>query len=197
MSGKIFISYRRLDSAAYAGRIYDRLEREFGRASLFMDVDSLPPGINFVKALKSKVVKCKVLLAIIDRRWLKARDEDGKRRLDNKNDFVRVEIAAALKRDIRVIPVLLDGTKMPKAIELPDDLKDLASRSGFNVRHDSFSSDVTRLVRALGGRKRQGRASAPTVNAPLPREFEELARLLAKQSKAPGSSNPGGSMSSF
>jgi hypothetical protein len=101
MAAKIFISYRRDDAAALAGRVYDRLEREFGRDNLFRD---------------------------IGRDWLDARDEDGNRRLDNPYDYVRIEISAALKRDIPVIPILIDGTRVPKADQLPDDLKALPLR---------------------------------------------------------------------
>jgi hypothetical protein len=143
MTAKIFISYRRDDSAGYTGRVHDRLEREFGRESVFMDVNAIPLGVDFLDAIGYEVAKCDVLLAIIGPRWLDARDEIGQRRLDNVNDFVRVEIAAALKRDIPVIPILLDGTRVPNADQLPDDLKRLASRNGLNIRHDSFP--VTRI----------------------------------------------------
>jgi hypothetical protein len=141
MSAKVFISYRRDDSAGHAGRVHDRLERELGRDLLFMDVDAILLGANFVKVLGEEVAKCDVLLAIIGPGWLDARDEDGHRRLDNPHDYVRIEIAAALKRDIRVIPILLEGTPVPRAERLPEDLKDLALRNGLNVRHGSFHSD--------------------------------------------------------
>jgi hypothetical protein len=103
MAAKIFISYRRDDSAGHAGRVHDRLEREFGRDLLFMDVDAIPFGVNFVKVLEEEVAKCDELLAIIGPGWLDARDEDGNRRLENPHDYIRIEIAAALKRDIPVI----------------------------------------------------------------------------------------------
>ena len=120
---KLFISYRRDDSAGHAGRVHDRLEREFGRDLLFMDVDAIPPGANFVKVLGEEVAKCDVLLAIIGPNWLELRDEDGNRRVDNPHDFVRIEIAAALQRNIQVIPILLDGAKLPKVAQLPDELR--------------------------------------------------------------------------
>jgi formylglycine-generating enzyme required for sulfatase activity len=151
MASKIFISYRRDDSAAFAGRVNDRLEHEFGRESLFLDVDAIPLGFDFVEVLGAEVAKCDVLLAIIGPNWLDARDEEGSRRLDSEHDFVRIEIAAALKRKIPVIPILLDGTSVPKAERLPDDLKTLARRNGLDVRHASFRSDMDRLVRALRG----------------------------------------------
>ena len=139
MAPKLFISYRRDDSAGYAGRVHDRLQREFGGNLLFMDVDSIPLGTNFVKVLGEEVAKCDTLLAVIGPGWLDARDEKGNRRLENPDDFVRIEIGTALKRDIPVIPILPDGTRVPKADQLPDDLKELALRNGLNVRHASRS----------------------------------------------------------
>jgi TIR domain len=130
MAAKVFISYRWADSAGYAGRVMDRLDRELGRDLVFMDVDALPLGTNFPKVLHEEVAKCSVLLAVIGPNWLDARDEHGNRRLDNPNDFVRIEIAAALQRSIPVIPLLLDGARIPKADELPEDLKELALRNG-------------------------------------------------------------------
>jgi formylglycine-generating enzyme required for sulfatase activity len=153
MARNVFITYRRDDTAAFAGRVHDRLEREFGRDHLFMDVDAIPLGVNFVKVLEQEVAKCDVLLAIIGSDWLDARDENGGRRLDNANDFVRIEIAAALKRDIPVIPILVDGTPVPKAHQLPEDIKDLALRNGLDVRNASFRSDMEKLIGSLRGRK--------------------------------------------
>jgi hypothetical protein len=149
MATKVFISYRREDAAGHAGRVHDRLAKEFGANLLFMDVDGIPLGVNFVKALHEEVAKCGVLLAVIGPHWLKVRDKDGKRRLDNPNDFVRVEIAAALQRNIPVIPILLDGAKVPKANQLPKDLEELSIRNGLDVRHASFHSDMDKLVRNL------------------------------------------------
>ena len=133
MAAKVFISYRREDSAGHAGRVHDRLVREFGSDLLFMDVDGIPLGVNFVKVLQEEVAKCSVLLAVIGHEWLNVRDEDGRRRLDNPDDFVRVEIAAALQRDVPVIPIMLEGTKVPKANQLPNDLQGLALRNGLGV----------------------------------------------------------------
>ena len=115
MAPKLFISYRRDDSAGYAGRVHDRLQREFGPDLLFMDVDFIPLGVNFSKVLVEEVAKCDVLLAVIGPDWLDARDEKGRRRLETPDDFVRVEIGTALKRGIPVIPILLEGTRVPKA----------------------------------------------------------------------------------
>ena len=110
-TGKVFICYRRDDSAGHAGRVNDRLARELGHETLFMDIDNIDLGVDFVEVLQDEVGKCDVLLAIIGPNWLNARDDDGNRCLDEPNDFVRVEIATALQRNIPVIPILLDGTK--------------------------------------------------------------------------------------
>jgi hypothetical protein len=151
MASKVFISYRRDDSAGHAGRVHDRLEREFDRDLLFMDVDAVPLGVNFVKVLSEEVAKCDVLLAVIGPNWLNARDEDGNRRLDNPHDFVRIEIGAALQRNIPVIPILLDGAKVPKPSQLPKELEELSLRNGLDVRHVSFHNDIDKLVRSLQG----------------------------------------------
>jgi hypothetical protein len=158
---KLFISYRRDDSAGYSGRVHDRLQREFGGNLLFMDVDSIPLGVNFSKVLVDEVAKCDVLLAVIGPDWLDARDEKGRRRLDKPDDFVRIEIGTALKRGIPVIPILLEGTRVPKADQLPDDLKELALRNGLNVRHASFSDDMERLIRGLKGAQSQQEPASP------------------------------------
>jgi formylglycine-generating enzyme required for sulfatase activity len=152
MSAKIFISYRRDDSAGHAGRVHDRLAQEFGPNLLFMDVDSIPLGSDFIKVLREEVAKCDALLAVIGQHWLDARDTEGNRRLDGENDFVRIEIATALQRDIPIIPILLDGAKIPKPEELPPDLQGLTARNGLDVRHSSFHIDMDRLI---GGLKAQ------------------------------------------
>ena len=116
-----------------------------------MDVDAIPLGVNFATVLRNEVAKCEVLLAVIGPHWLDARDEAGTRRLDDPQDFVRIEIGAALHRNIPVIPILLDGAKVPKANQLPKDLEELSMRNGLDVRHTSFHNDIDRLVRSLKG----------------------------------------------
>ena len=109
MADKIFINYRREDSIGTAGRLRDRLAGTFGQQNLFMDVDNIPAGVDFVADLNNQVATCRVFLAVIGPNWLDAKDETGRRRLGNPDDFVVIEIAAALSRNIPVIPVLLDG----------------------------------------------------------------------------------------
>ena len=109
MSGQIFISYRRDDEKYAAGRLYDHLSQHFAKNQVFIDVDNLEPGVDFIDAIEASVGSCDALIAVIGKRWLTSSDQKGKRRLDNPEDFVRLEVATALKRNIRVIPVLVDG----------------------------------------------------------------------------------------
>ena len=146
----IFISYRRDDSADIAGRIYDRLVQKFGREVIFKDVDTIPFGVDFRKHLNDAVEKCSVLLAVIGRQWLNMPNEAGKRRLDNPADFVRIEIEAALERNIPVVPLLVRGASMPKPGDLPSCLENLAYRNGLPVRSDpDFHRDMDRLIAGL------------------------------------------------
>ena len=145
----IFISYRREDAEGQAGRLFDDLVRDFGDDSVFMDVAGLEPGRDFRRAIDEQVTSCGVLLAVIGKSWLDAKDESGQRRLDDPMDFVRLETASALKRDIPVIPVLVRGASMPRAEDLPEDLKELAFRNGVELTHARWDSDVQVLVKAL------------------------------------------------
>ena len=111
--GRIFISYRRVDTPHVAGRLFDRLEARFGAGNIFMDVDSIDPGLDFAEAIERAVGSCDVLLALIGRHWSDIVDEQGRRRLDDPEDFVALEIRTALRRKIRVIPVLVDGAPPP------------------------------------------------------------------------------------
>jgi hypothetical protein len=145
-----FISYRRKDNRHVTERVYDRLVSRFGRESIFKDVDAIPLGTDFRQVLERAVAKSDVQLVIIGQHWLTATDEFGRRRLDDEQDFVRVEIETALARRILVIPLLVDGADMPAAAELPAALREVAFRNGTVVRTDpDFHRDMDRLVRAL------------------------------------------------
>jgi len=159
ISGNIFISYRRSDTEGYAGRIFDRLGAKFGRENIFMDVDTIQPGENFVDAIENAVSSCDVLIALIGDEWLTITDENGKRRLENPNDFVRVEISAALRRDIRVIPVLLAGTVMPKKQDLPEVLQPLIELNALEIRHGSFDPGIEKLESAIDACLREFQSS--------------------------------------
>src|SRR4029453_3502348 len=148
VSGRVYINYRRQDARGSAGRIYDRLADSFGSDQVFMDVDNIPPGVDFSKFITQAVSKCRVLLAIIGPRWLDAK-ENRRRRLDDPGDLVRMEIAAALERDILVIPILVEDAAMPRRHELPGNLAGLAGRTPPRGGHESFRSDVDRLLKAI------------------------------------------------
>jgi hypothetical protein len=145
---RVFISYRREDAPDAAGRLYDALVDRFG-SGVFMDVDTIEPGLDFGEVIHDAVGSCDVLVVVIGMEWLTATDATGRRRLDNPEDFVRIEIEAALKRDVRVIPVLLHGASMPAPDELPDSLAKLARRNALEVDHAGWRDDVRRLLQTL------------------------------------------------
>src|SRR5690349_5061142 len=154
--GGIFVSYRRQQSSDIAGRLSDRLADRFGEEQVFIDVDTIKPGVDFAEEISRAVATCKVLLAVIGPSWLTATDERGRRRLDDPDDIVRLEIEAALARGVRVIPILVESTVMPGRNDLPDSLAGLARRHALLIRHESFRSDAERLIAAI----------EPVLNAP-------------------------------
>lgn len=145
----IFINYRRQDSEGYVGRLYDHLIRHFDAANVFMDVDSIKPGADFVQVLEDAVTACDVMITMIGPHWLTSTDDAGQRRIDVWNDFVRIEIATALKQNKVVIPVLVGHARMPSPTELPDDLAALARRNALEISHQRFSYDADKLVNVL------------------------------------------------
>ncbi len=161
MTIKIFVSYRRSKSSSEAGRIADRLIAKFGKDNVFMDVHSIPLGQNFVTHIQNKVAECDAFLAVIGRGWLNAKDKNGERRLHKPTDFVRIEIAAALQREILLIPVLLENTPMPMADQLPEELGELSRYQKLSVRHESFDRDIESLIRDLAALDAGDDASFP------------------------------------
>jgi TIR domain len=147
--GAIFISYRRSDSQGEAGRLFDDLVKHFGEHTVFMDVAGIEAGRDFRKAIEESVAQCGVLLVVMGPGWLNANDERGGLRLNDPTDFVRIETAAALRRDIPVIPILVRGAEMPRAEQLPEDLKDLAYRNCIELTHARWRSDIQLLIEAL------------------------------------------------
>ena len=149
MNAKVFISYRREDSAPYAGRLYDRLVARFGEDQVFIDIDQIDPGEDFAEVINRKVGTCDIAIIAIGPHWLTATDASGKRRLDNEEDFVRMEIVAALQRKIRVIPVLVGGAQMPQKEDLPQALAPLSRRNAVELREIHFHADVNPLIEAI------------------------------------------------
>jgi MoxR-like ATPase len=146
---RVFLSYRRDDSSSIVGRISDRLQQEFGETNVFKDVDSIPFGVDFVAHLEAEVQKCDVFFAVIGPRWL-ALDAGQQSRLAAADDIVRIEIATALRRNIPVVPLLVEGARMPPTDQLPDDVKPLTRRNGITIRQDpDFHADVNRLLKRL------------------------------------------------
>jgi tetratricopeptide (TPR) repeat protein len=164
MSGGVFISYRREDASGFARAICDRLAQRLDRKNVFFDVDNIEPGVDFVDVLTERVGACDALVAVIGKRWISSSDENNRRRLDDPNDLMRIEIEAALTRGVRVIPVLVDGARMPKREDLPESLTKLARRNGIAISHDRFDADVERLTNTLYpivGERRQRETAEP------------------------------------
>ncbi|MDQ0924525.1 hypothetical protein QF038_003033 [Pseudarthrobacter sp. W1I19] len=148
-TGRIFISYRREETAYPAGWLYDRLADRYGGGQVFKDVDSIQLGDDFVESITRAVGSCDVVLVLIGDEWLTITDEHGRRRLDDPDDFVRLEVQAALTRNVRVIPILVDTARMPRADELPESLARLVRRQALEFSPARFEFDTSRLFKVL------------------------------------------------
>lgn len=191
----IFISYRRDDSAGYAGRLYDRLAAHFGSDRVFMDVEGIEPGVDFVSAIEDAVASCRVLIVMIGDEWTHAIDAAGRRRLDDPGDFIRIETATALQRGIRVVPVLVGGAVMPLADELPPDLKPLTRRQAIEINHKQWEASSGELIRTL--ERILASATTPVAPASVPSSQVsppqvDPARVSATPVKAPDAVVPAG-----
>jgi hypothetical protein len=186
---RLFISYRRADSAGYAGRLYDHLSQLVGPDALFMDIDDIPPGEDFVKVIEDAISVCDTVLVVIGPQWTEVTNPQGQRRLDDPYDFVRLEIATALKRDIRVIPVLVGGASMPGPSVLPDTLVLLARRNAVELSDNRFKYDVERLVRSLKLARAPRAVKPPEAKPPKAQTSEvkpsEAKRPAARQALTP------------
>lgn len=168
----IFISYRREDSRADTGRLYDHLSSHFGAERVFMDIDDIAPGADFVDVLDRTLAGVDILLVVIGPRWL-APDNSGRRRLDDERDFVRTEIERGLARGAAVIPVLVGGTTMPARETLPPALGALSQRQSIEISDSRFREDVERLIAAI-----ESRTGSRTSPRTLKRHFAVGAALL-------------------
>lgn len=147
---RIFISYRRSDSAEIVGRIYEQLIQSFPQQSVFRDINTIPLGVDFRAHLGQALSDCDIGLVIIGSQWLSVTTEEGKRRIDDPEDFVRLEVEGLLSRRIPVIPVLVNGAAMPKPNQLPESIADLALRNGVEIRSDpDFQNAMQRLLDSL------------------------------------------------
>ena len=166
---KIFISYRREDSEGFARSLFQSLVAHFGKDHVFMDVEAIGLGMDFVEAIDKSLADCGVLLVLMGKDWAHCSDSDGTRRLEKPDDFVRIEVAKAIKRKVPVIPVLVKGAPMPKPEELPEELRTLTRRQALELRHERWDSDVDHLslsLEKLLGLKRMDQAAIQAVPPP-------------------------------
>lgn len=176
---KIFISYRRQDTRAIVGRVFDRLEMKFGRDAIFVDIDSIPPGVDFHAWLNSRVAEAVIVVALIGPGWADVTDETGRRRLDNPNDFVRIEIEATLARDIPLIPLLIDGAQMPDTKALPETMQALTRRNAsFLDSGRDFNANISRLIEAL--KRHLSGAWPTTLQRVVPMRYEDKKKRLIR-----------------
>jgi hypothetical protein len=148
-NGVLFVCYRRDDTQHAAGRLHDRLTEAYGSDRVFMDIDSVPLGVDFVEHVSHQIARCAAVVVMIGRKWLRLKGKDRRRRLDSEDDLVRAEIAAALQQKIPVIPLLVENAKMPSATDLPDNIRLLARRNGIELSATRWKTDVERLIKEL------------------------------------------------
>jgi predicted ATPase len=181
---QVFLSYRREDAAGHAGRLADYLLDRFGQGSVFMDVESIEAGVDFTVEIERAIAEADAVLVVIGPRWLEVRAASGARRLEEPGDFVRREIEAALRGDVRVIPVLVGGATMPAESELPRPIAALALRNAVELFDRRWREDVGALVEVLEGRDRAAVGNLPTQTTPFlgrEREVEEVTELLRRE----------------
>jgi hypothetical protein len=162
---RIVLNYRRDDTGGYAGHLYDALSERFGEEHVFIDIDKIRPGMPFAEVIDQAVGSADVFLALIGRRWLTATDAGG-RRLDSPGDLVRLEIEAALEREVTVIPVLFQGAEMPSSADLPETLSRLAGIHAHEISDSRWGYDITQLIATLEEIERQKRAEKRAPVAP-------------------------------
>jgi predicted ATPase len=166
--GGIFVSYRREDASSAAGWLHSHLVHAFPDAQVFLDVDTIEVGDDFLEVINRAVGSCDVLIAVIGSRWLDVTTESGGRRLDDPEDLVRLEIEAALARNVRLVPTLVEGAAMPRAKDLPPSLTGLARRHAIEIAHSRFADDAARLVQAVKRLRAAPRTTTPLVAGPEP-----------------------------
>ena len=187
---RIFLNYRRKDTEDTAGRLFDSLCAHFGEQRVFMDIDDIQPGVDFDEVVHEAVGKCDVLLALIGPTWLTMVDEHGRRRLDDPDDYVRIELQVALQRDIRVVPVLIHDVAMPKAEDLPDGLQRLTHKQAVGLSNTRWRYDLGRLIEALES-VRPGRVYPSEVLRPeLPEQAVQATTASAEPAHAAPASGP-------
>jgi len=174
----IFINYRREDTGYAVDRIYDWLRRAFGEEVLFRDIAQIGAGADFEAAIDRALAESSVILTVIGREWLNLKEDGGGRRIDAKSDYVRYEIEAALRKNMNVMPLLLDGVSIPRARDLPKSIRTLAKRNHFMLRPDpEFADNMNRLIlelsKNIGIQPRKTLATLEGFQATDPRKLEE------------------------
>ena len=147
----IFICYRRSDTAAYAGRLHDRLAAQFGPAAVFLDTGDIEPGSEFMRVIEARISSCSAFLAVIGEMWLSG--AKGSRRLEQADDLVRREIEIAIQHCVPIIPVVVGDAAMPDRRELPESIQSLADRSALHVTHDLFDESLAKLINTISPKK--------------------------------------------
>ncbi len=177
---KIFISYRREDTEGFARSLFQSLVRRFGKDKVFMDVEAIGLGMDFVEAIDQSLADCGALLVLIGKDWVDCKDAAGIRRLEKDDDFVRTEVAKAIERNVRVIPVLVRGAPMPDAGTLPHELRSLTRRQALELRHERWDPDVEQLSSSLEtalGLKRLDQGGATPSPDPVPPEPRKRSKM--------------------
>jgi TIR domain len=162
---RIFLNYRRDDSSGYALSLYHNLADHFGADQVFMDIDTIAPGENFVARIEETMSTCDVVVALIGRDWLTASDASGNRRLDDPGDFVRLELESAIEREVPLVPTLVHRAQIPQANELPEPLRPLVLRQGIELHDSTWRTDVARLIRVFERLAAPPEAAAPQTQA--------------------------------
>jgi len=177
---QIFISYRREETSGEARSLLMDIETILGKGSAFMDVDSISLGRDFRMVLQESLASCDMMIVLIGKDWLSSKNEAGQVRLENPDDFVRLEVGTALRRDIPVTPVLVHGARMPSADQLPEDLKDLSYRNGYELSHNRWRSDVQEMIKRLELRPADGPTSS-RIDDPVSATLPPKGRLINKR----------------
>src|SRR6266511_4418850 len=172
---RIFLKYRRDETSGHAGRLFDVLAARFGNDHVFMDIDRIEPGLDFADVISEAVASCDVFIALIGSRWLTSADAKGRPRLENPEDFIRLELEAALELDVRLIPALVQNAQMPSSDELPETLRPFARRHAVELSDTRWTFDIGKLIETLE-RLETGLAERETAE----REAQERAEAQAQ-----------------
>jgi class 3 adenylate cyclase/tetratricopeptide (TPR) repeat protein len=177
-TNRVFLSYRREDSAGHAGRLFDALVDAFGKDSVFMDIDTITPGQDFAKAIDSALLMCDDSLVVIGPRWLRLSERGERLQLDGTEDFVRLEIERSLLRNVRVLPILVGGAVMPSSRDLPSSIEALAHRQAFQLSDHRWHADVNELITLLRTRPQRAQMASATTGADRREERKVVSVLV-------------------